>query len=534
MKFQFKKILEKPIIILITVNILIGLFIFRDFGLTWDEPYFYSYGDALGYAYSPKEWFSGNFDLYNSYGASGDDHKTRGPAYLFLARNFVSAVEALSSDSASAWHLVNFLFFQLGVYFLYRLSKRWMSKPAAFFASAFFAYQPLLWGHAFINPKDPPFLTFFLAAMCFGFEMVDVLSQNTKGATKKILAASFFLGIATSIRVIGPLAGLLVFAYFLSKRELVRNSSAWRSLILYGFAALAVMFATWPYLWDDPLWNFIDVFRFMSDNPTHLNVLFAGNVYNAGELPRRYLPFMLVSTLTEPTWVLFVIGFVHGYWTLIKKRLADHEAYRSQIVSLTLAFSPALILGAYVLIRQPAMYDGIRHFLFILPSIFIFIGFGFQFILDQIKLPVMSRGWLFTGIGILLILPGPIGITKLHPYEYTYYNSFVGGTDGVFRNYETEYWLTCYKDAMEQLKDTIESPINLFVFREPYVASYYVNADISMYSLRKQRDMMQLGDYILISTRTNEDEELYQYEDAPIFLEVKKNNALFCVVKQNQ
>ena len=534
MKFQIKKILEKPILILITVNILAGLFVFRDFGLTWDEPYFYSYGDALGYAYSPKEWFSGHFELYHSYGASGDDHKNRGPAYLFLARNFVHGLEALGSDSASAWHLINFLFFQLGVYFLYRISKRWMKEPAALFSAAFFAFQPLLWGHAFINPKDPPFLTFFLASLCLGFEMVDAIEKNAKDKTGKILLASFVLGIATSIRVLGPLAGLLVFIYFLSKRKNIKDFSAWRSLTLYGFAALLIMFATWPYLWEDPVWNFIDVFRFMSDNPTHLSVLFGGTVYNAGELPRRYLPYMLFTTLTEPTWILFSTGFIYGYWTLIKNRNSDREFYRSQIISLSLAFSPVLILGAYILIRKPAMYDGIRHFLFILPSVFIFIGFGFQFILDQIKSLVKSPAWLSVGVGILLLLPGPLGITKLHPYEYTYYNSFVGGTDGVFRNYETEYWLTCYKGAMEQLKDTIESPINLFVFREPYVAKYYTNDNISVSDLRRQRDIMKSGDYILISTRTNEDEALYEYEDAPVILEVWKNNSLFCVVKQNQ
>ena len=186
----YKKIIEKPIILLITFNILVGLFIYRDFGLTWDEPLFYSYGDALGYAYSPSEWFSGDFDLYNSYGASAEDHKTRGPAYLLLARNFVYGLEALGSDQASAWHLVNFLFFQLGIYFLYRISKRWMNEPGALFAATFFTFQPLLWGHSFINPKDPPFLTFFLAALCIGFEMVDAIENDEKKKTKKILIFS--------------------------------------------------------------------------------------------------------------------------------------------------------------------------------------------------------------------------------------------------------------------------------------------------------------------------------------------------------
>jgi hypothetical protein len=208
MNSVFKTFAQKPILVLIAVNILIGLLTFRDYGTAWDEPLFYSYGDALGYAYSPKEWFSGDFDLYNSYGASGDDHKNRGPAYLFLARNFVYGLQALGSGPTEAWHLVNFLFFQFGIYFLYRISKRWMSDSSAFFTAILFSLQPLLWGHAFINPKDPPFMTFFLASVCYGFEMVDALAQDTKDKARKILLAAFFLGIAASIRVLGPFAGL--------------------------------------------------------------------------------------------------------------------------------------------------------------------------------------------------------------------------------------------------------------------------------------------------------------------------------------
>ncbi|MGZ9235614.1 MAG: hypothetical protein ACXW4E_08825, partial [Anaerolineales bacterium] len=161
----FKRFSEKPILILLAVNILAGLFVFRDYGLAWDEPLFYDYGDALGYAYSPREWFSGNFDVSNSYGPSGDDHKTRGPAYLLIAREPVHLLETLGLDRASAWHLINFLFFQLGVFFFYRLASRWMKSAAALAASALFAWQPLLWGHAFINPKDPPFLMFILASV---------------------------------------------------------------------------------------------------------------------------------------------------------------------------------------------------------------------------------------------------------------------------------------------------------------------------------------------------------------------------------
>ncbi len=529
MNSNFKKIIQKPIFILIIVNILIGLFIYTDFGLTWDEPLFYSYGDALGYAYSPTEWFSGNFDLYNSYGASAKDHKTRGPAYLLLARNFVYGLEALGSDSATAWHLVNFIFFQLGIYFLYRLSRRWMSSSAALFASAFFSFQPLLWGHAFINPKDPPFLTFFLASVCLGFEMVDAIAQNANNKTKKILLASFVLGIATSIRVLAPLAGLLVFIYFIVAFKGSKSIHAWRSFFYYGFTAIIVMVLTWPFLWESLFTNFINVFILMSDNPTNLAVLFGGVKYSASELPRRYLPVIMSITLTEPTWILFGFGFIAGYWKLLKNRTSD---FIKQITSLTLVLSYFLIILAYVLLRKPAMYDGMRHFFFILPPIFIFIGFAFEFIIDKLTSLLHLPTWLYAGLGLLLIAPGINGIVRLHPYEYAYYNSFVGGTDGAFRSYETDYWLTCYKEAVNEINNRVTAPTHLFVYREASIAKNYSTDLLDVQDLRKKHDPIQPGDYILVNTRSNEDQKIY--DDLHSVMEIKRGNATFCVIRQDQ
>jgi len=533
MNFQIKKIIEKPIIILIAVNILAGMLTFRDYGTAWDEPLFYSYGDALGYAYSPTEWFSGDFDLYKSYGASGGDHRNRGPAYLFLARNFVYGLTALGSDSTEAWHLVNFLFFQLGIYLLYRISKRWMSRPAAFFTAVFFSLQPLLWGHAFINPKDPPFLTFFLGSMCFGFELVDSIAQDSKERTGKILLASFFLGIATSIRVLGPLAGLFVFIYFLSKRNSIRNVSAWRSFTAYGIVTVIIMFITWPYLWENPAGNFIRVLSFMSDNPTKLGMVFEGVLFRAHELPARYFPFMLVTTLTEPSIPLSIFGVVTGYWNLVRHRRSNNEAYRDQIVSLSLILAWFAILVTYILLRRPSMYDGIRHFLFILPPVFIFIGLAFEFIvgkvvvlLEWLKLPI----WLYAGIGGILILPGIYGIMKLHPYQYTYYNFYIGGTNGAYQTYETDYWLTCYRDAVEELNKITDAPVNLFVKREAYLAEPFANENVQIRQLRDAVDEVRPGDYVLANSRTNDNMSFFP--SAPIVIEISRVGAKFCTIKQ--
>ena len=528
----FRRIFEKPIFILLAVDIIVGLFIFRDYGYSWDEPYFYSYGNASGYAYSPQEWLSGHFDLDNSYGASGDDHKTRGPAYLLISREPVYLLEAFGLDQASAWHLINFLFFQLGVYFLYRLSTRWMKPSAALAAAALFAWQPMLWGHAFINPKDPPFLTFFLASLCLGFEMVDQMIEDVKPRISSVIVPAIILGIATSIRVLGPLAGLLVFIYFvfliLTNKNLRGSMSPWFAFAAYAAIALLTMFITWPYLWGSPITRFVDVFRLMSDNPTNLSVLFGGEVYRAGELPRRYLPTLLVITLTEPVWFLFISGVVIGYWKLYTERSAK-RASNLITVSLTLAWFVILLL--YVLIRKPAMYDGMRHFLFILPPVFIFSGFALEFVFDFFDRRFATT-WLYAAIILLLVLPGVIGIIQLHPYEYTYYNSFIGGTQNAFRKYETDYWLTCYKDAVDQLNQSISGPVNLYVQREAYIAGYYVKKDIVVHEVRGEANQVQSGDYLLVNSRTNEDRRILK-NMTPI-IQVGRDGALFCTIGRIQ
>src|SRR3954464_12491684 len=102
-----------PILLLIFINLAAGLLTYHDYGLSWDEPLFYDYADAIKLAYTPQA-FSPTFDFEQVYGPSATDHKYYGPAYLLMARPIQQLLMALlpGADRASAWHLVNFLTFQ--------------------------------------------------------------------------------------------------------------------------------------------------------------------------------------------------------------------------------------------------------------------------------------------------------------------------------------------------------------------------------------------------------------------------------------
>src|SRR5690606_21994642 len=159
-----------------------------------------------------------------------------------------------------------------------------------------------------------------------------------------------------------------------------------------------------------------------------LNVLFMGNDYQAGEIPKRYILTLLGYTQTEPVWILFLLGLFFSFW----------KSNNQKRITLFLVLLWFLIPLSYVLLRRPSMYDGYRHFLFILTPIFIFTCFAFEKLFEFfqerrgdssgfIKVPYQLWRVALTIITTTILLFGIIPIIQLHPYQYAYYNNFIGG-----------------------------------------------------------------------------------------------------------
>jgi hypothetical protein len=93
-----------------------------------------------------------------------------------------------------------------------------------------------------------------------------------------------------------------------------------------------------------------------------------------------------------------------------------------------------------------------RHFLFVIPALATLAGIG----LDAAATALATRGRLTASGGLAVVtaclLSGAVTLVRLHPYEYLFYNSAVGGLEGASRRYDLDYWFSSMPEALNQLE----------------------------------------------------------------------------------
>lgn len=173
-KFGTKVVASKlgPILIFITISLILALFVVDDYGLSWDEYQDITYGELSLNAYKGDEDFQW----------LGKDRKYYGPVYWMAVSLITKFVTSMNNDVffVDVWKYCHFAVFQISVFSFYLLCLRFMKRNTAFITALLFSIQPLLLGHAFINAKDIPFMSFFLTSIVVGLIGVDTFNRSLK------------------------------------------------------------------------------------------------------------------------------------------------------------------------------------------------------------------------------------------------------------------------------------------------------------------------------------------------------------------
>ena len=145
--------------------LLLGAVIGGDYGKSWDEYVHVRYAEETLEIYEGAR--SPSSILLNL--------RYYGPFYSVVVEVTQGLVQRLRPPwgASDARHFLYFLSFPLAVLSLHSICARFMGRPAALLATLLFATQPVLFGHAFINPKDAPFMAFFLASVAAALAAAD-------------------------------------------------------------------------------------------------------------------------------------------------------------------------------------------------------------------------------------------------------------------------------------------------------------------------------------------------------------------------
>jgi hypothetical protein len=206
------------------------------------------------------------------------------------------------------------------------------------------------------------------------------------------------------------------------------------------------MILAWPWAALAPL-NPIRGLLAFSEFQYAIRTIIDGQVYEMANVPRLYVPIYVLIRVP----LLTLLGAALAMMFALLPRLAASSTQLQRrdiaLVSLTMIFP----LACQVIWHGPA-FDGLRHFLFVIPALAALAGIG----LDMTVTALMTRGRMVASGGLAVVaaclLLNAVTLVRLHPYEYLFYNTVVGGLEGASRRYDLDYWFSSMPEAINQLE----------------------------------------------------------------------------------
>jgi hypothetical protein len=504
---------------------LIGVFaLFKDYGITWDEP--------VGFAYGQKvlDYFSSGFTDKRC--NEIENLKYYGPFFEMLSaiasRPFKGALYEIH-------HLCIALCALSVLPAVIKLGKLIGGEVVALLSVVALIAMPQFIGHSFNNTKDIPFAVFFSWAML----NIAALLNESKFAWSRIYATAGTIGLVLAVRI----GGLLLFFYlgvfvlvWLAQRRPANLKQGFQMLEIPKFCALfilawSIMVIAWPWAHENPLLNPLRAFQKTVSFDLSIPVLFEGKIIQSDNLPSLYLIKYLLL-LTPPAFLVFTAIGITRMIIEQKKSPRSRKTLLFFIIQFWLIF-PLI----YFAVMRPNAYDGIRHFLFVLPALALCVGFGAAYVYSFLK--QKSCGSFSFALVLALMLSHVPALVVLHPYEMTYFNFLAGPRSQLSKRYDLDYWSSSYKEAAEWInlqQSRTRKPLKVLIAGTRFsqvCATYYFDQRItSDYIFNfKHAPVGELPpgvDYYIAALRYGQDRNFMR---APIVHQIERSGAVLSVIK---
>lgn len=469
------------VILFFALFFLIGLFVFTDYGLSWDEAHSREVG-VLNWNYAVR----GDTEILFS-----PLHQNYGPAFSLLLV-FFEKMLGLGSEQHIFYfyHLATFLLFFAGVFVFYLLClRRFKNEWFALFGGLFLVLSPRIFGESFYNPKDIPLLATFIFSV---FTLVHFLEKPSFSRAIAHAAVSAF-AIDTRLQGLTIIGLTLLF----SVSDVLFLSLAWqewkkrlRILLLYLLSCAGFIVLFWPLLWENPVLYFMQAIKNTSRYvyEGHLQLLYFGEFVRADSVPWHYIPVWILITTPIIYTLYFLLGIGRIVGDFFKNGKAFYKEHRLDLLFLSWFFFPILA----VILIQSVLYDGWRLLYFIYPA-FILVGLvglqsAWRFFIKEPQGILRTVGiYGIIGITVLNLFFVSYFMIKNHPYQHLYFNELVGSMEDARTNFDMDYWGLTFREGLEYIARTDtkdEIPIT-FLYSNWSIISILPEADRARFKVFK-------------------------------------------------
>jgi hypothetical protein len=425
-------------LVLLVTFVIIGVLTFKDYGLSWDEPQSREDGQVT-YNYI----FNADKSLLT--------FKDRDYGVAFELPLMIVEKAFGMTDTRNIFflrHLLTHLFFLFSAFCCFLLVDRlFANKVIATIAFLLYVLSPVIYAHSFFNSKDVPFasgfmICFFLSARAFG-----------KYRLRDFVVLGIANGLLINIRIMGillmiPVCLLLVSDLIVTMLQRKRTLKVIGCLLIYVFVTLAVLYGSWPYLWVDPVNNFLTAFhnmaRFRYDHPD----LLLGSFVDSGALP-WYYTFVWFGVTNPLTYLaLGCLGiFLLFQRLIIRAQTLLRDTIERQVAIYFFCFFVPILS---VIVLKSVLYDTWRQLFFIYPAFVLLCSYGLHRIWNS-----KARPWILGIVGAGLIWTAAFMVGNA-PFQHVYFNELVslGPPESLRKSFEMDYWGTSYYRSLQYIAKT--------------------------------------------------------------------------------
>jgi 4-amino-4-deoxy-L-arabinose transferase-like glycosyltransferase len=442
-----ERIADASAAVILAAVAIVAALTFRDYGLGWDDYTHAEYGGLLLRLFASGFTDQRALSFVNLYAYGG--------GFDMLA---ALAAKILPFDLFETRRLVGAGVGLFGLFLTWRIARRVGGPLAAVIALALLAICPLYYGHMFINAKDAPFA---VAMTLLTLALVRAFAEYPAPTVATRALVGVGIGLAIGTRVMGGLAAIYALAALVLvlavdlRRTGLRHAAGRAGAFVLSLApalllAYAVMALVWPWSVVAPLnpLRAVGYFSHFFEKPW--KELFDGVILAVPDMPRIYVAQLFVLKAPDIFVVLGIVGAAGAFAAAARRAVAIERRAVLLFLALSATFPIALAVAT-----RPAMYNGIRHFVFVLPAFAVLGGMAGARLIERFA--AMWRPAAAFGVASLiggLLLP-VADMAKLHPYEYTHFNRIAGGVPAAADRYMLDYWGLSLKQAAQALRQKL-------------------------------------------------------------------------------